>query len=431
METAENLFLKNQDFSAKILHLDMDSYFASVAQQANPKLAHRPVGIIKALGRSCVIAASREAKGFGIKTGTSIWEAKRLCPQIVFVPADFDQYLSTTKKLIEICSRFSPELEVFSIDELFLDISQTERFFGGIYHLVALIKKALKEEIGPLVTCSLGLSYNRLLAKLASEIKKPDGFFEITPTNQDEILFQTRLSDLCGLGFRLEERLLNMGIRNFQQLRKIPLEFLEASFGPYWSIQLKKLSYGLDDLGLTPFQSWDDPKTISRTFTLFKNTRSSLKIRQTLFNLCQETCVKARDLKMKGRYIGLGIRGEDQAVFSNRTLKYFLADEFHLFKIVWQLFEQLHWPYQVRFLGVCLSLLTRESELTISFLDNPRKEKLLGAIDQINHRYGGFTLYPACLLGGELIKPEANGFLGDKKYQFLDFEELPSEHNLT
>lgn len=286
METAEDIFLKNQDFSPKILHLDMDSYFASVEQQTNPHLVQRPIGILKALGRSCVIAASREAKRFGIKTGTSIWEAKRLCPQIVFVPADFDKYLSTTKKLIEIGSRFSPELEVFSIDELFLDVSQTERFFGGVYNLAALIKKALKEEIGSLVTCSLGLSYNRLLAKLASEIKKPDGFFEITPANQDEILFQTRLSDLCGLGFRLEARLLNMGIRNFKQLRQIPLVFLEASFGPYWSIQLKKLSYGIDDLGLTSFHSLADPKTISRTFTLFKNTRSLLKIRQTLFNLC-------------------------------------------------------------------------------------------------------------------------------------------------
>lgn len=421
METAENLFLKNQDFSPKILHLDMDSYFASVEQQANPQLAHRPIGIIKALGRGCVIAASREAKKFGIKTGTTTWEARRLCPQIVFVVADFDKYLSTTKKFIQICSRFSPELEVFSIDELFLDVSQTQGFFGGVENLVALIKRSLGEEIGSLVTCSIGLSYNRLLAKLASDIKKPDGFFEVTPENRDEILFQARLSDLCGLGFRLEERLLNMGIRNFRQLRKIPLEFLEASLGPYWSIQLKKLSYGLDDLGLTKFQSWDDPKTISRTFTLFKNTCSLLKIRQTLFNLCQETCVKARDLKMKGRYVGLGIRGEDQAVFSHQTLKYFLADEFQLFKIVWQIFEKLNWPYQVRFLGVCLSLLARESDLTISFLDNPRKENLLGAMDQINHRYGGFTLYPACLLGGELIKPEANGFLGDKKYQFLDF----------
>ena len=421
MATVEDLFLKNQDFSPRILHLDMDSYFASVAQQANPKLAHQPVGIIKALGRACVIAASREAKKFGIKTGTTTWEGKQLCPQIIFVPADFDQYFSVTKKFIQICSRFSPELEVFSIDELFLDVTQSHKHFGGVDNLVSLIKKALREEIGPLVTVSAGLSYNRLLAKLASGAKKPDGFFEINSANRDEILFKTRLSKICGLGFRLEVRLLNMGIRNFQQLRKIPLEFLEASFGPYWSIQLKKLSYGIDDLGLASFYSLADPKTISRTFTLFKNTTSLTKIKQTLFNLCQEVGVKARDLKMKGRYVGLSIRGEERAGFAHRTLKYFLADEYRIFKICYQLFNQLKWSHQVRFLGVSLSLLAKESDLTISFLDNPKREELMRAMDKINHRHGDFTLYPACLLGGELIRPEVNGFLGDKQYQLREF----------
>ena len=425
METAENLFLKNQDYSSRILHLDMDSYFASVAQQANPKLAHRPVGIIKALGRACVIAASREAKKFGIKTGTTTWEGKQLCPQIIFVPADFDQYFSVTKKFIQICSRFSPELEVFSIDELFLDVSQTQQFFGGVDNLVALIKKALEEEVGPLVTVSAGLSYNRLLAKLASGIEKSDGFFEITPENRDEVLFKAKLSKICGLGFRLEARLFNMGIRNFKQLRQIPLEFLEASFGPYWSIQLKKLSYGIDDLGLTSFSSLADPKTISRTFTLFKNTSSLIKIKQTIFNLCQEVASKARDLEMEGRYVGLAVRGGDQAAFTHRTLKYFLADEYQIFKICWQLFNQLSarsgWPDQVRFLGVSLSLLAKESDLTISFLENLRRGDLLKAIDKINHRFGDFTVYPACLLGGELIRPEVNGFLGDKQYQFREF----------
>jgi DNA polymerase-4 len=421
METFENLFLKKQDFSPRILHLDMDSYFASVAQQTNPKLAHQPVGIIKALGRACVIAASREAKQFGVKTGVTTWEAKQLCPKIIFVPADFDQYFSVTKQFIRICSRFSPELEVFSIDELFLDVTQAQDFFDGVKNLVTLIKKALKEEIGPLVTASVGLSYNRLLAKLASGIKKPDGFFEITPENRDEVLFKIKLSKICGLGFRLEARLSNMGIRNFQQLRQLPLEFLEASFGPYWSIQLKKLSYGIDDLGLTSFYSLADPKTISRTFTLFRETCSLIEIKQTLLNLCQEVCVKARDLKMRGRYIGLAVRGEDQAVFTHQTLKYFLADEYQLFQIANQLFKQSGWSAPVRFLGVSLSLLAKESDLTISFLENPRKEDSLKAVDKVNHRFGDFTLYPACLLGCELIRPEVNGFLGDKQYQFREF----------
>lgn len=401
----------------KILHLDMDSFFASVEQQANPCLVGKPIGVVKALGRTCIIAASKEAKKFGIKTGTSVWEAKSLCPEIILVPADFDKYFAVTKKFIQICSRFSPDLEVFSIDELFLDITQSKKFFGGAKNLVHLIKVAVREEIGEIITCSAGLSYNRFLAKLASGIKKPDGFFEITPKNQDEILFQIKLSEVCGLGPRLEKRLLNMGIRNFKQLRQIPLEFLEASLGPFWSVQVKKLSYGIDETGLTSFSCLADPKSISRTFTLFENTTCPRKIRQTIFNLCQEVAFKARDLTMKGRYIGLAVRGDNQADFTHRTLKYFLDDEKEIFKIAWEIFQKLNWQNQVRFLGVWLGMLAKNEQLTESFLENPKRRKLLRIVDKINHRFGNFTLYPAFLLGGEIIKPEVNGYLGDKKYQ--------------
>ena len=191
-----------------IFHLDMDSYFASVEQQFNQRLAGKPVGVLKAVGRTCVIAASREAKKFGVKTGTSVWDAKTLCPQIIFVPADFNKYFAVTKKFLKICENFSPYLEVFSIDELFMDATLTQPLFGGVQNMVSLIKEKMKREIGPYVTCSVGISYNRLLAKLASGLHKPDNVFEITKENRDEILFSCQLMDICGIGPRIEKRLL-------------------------------------------------------------------------------------------------------------------------------------------------------------------------------------------------------------------------------
>lgn len=284
-----------------IFHIDMDSYFASVEQEYNQKLAGKPVGILKALGRTCVIAASREAKKFGVKTGTSVWDAKVLCPGITFVPARFDRYFEITKKFIKICGEFSPYLEVFSIDELFLDITLTQSLFGGAKNIARLIKEKIKKEIGVYVTCSIGISYNRLLAKLASGIKKPDGLFEIIPENRDEILFSAQLTDICGLGPRLERRLIRMGIKNFKNLRRVPQSVLEAEFGPHLSLQLKNFSYGQDSSLLTGIDDLADAKSISRTFTLFQNTKDERKIRQTLRNLCEEVGYKLRKMKMSAR----------------------------------------------------------------------------------------------------------------------------------
>jgi DNA polymerase-4 len=418
-----------------ILHLDMDSFFASVEQQANPKLVGRPVGVTKGEGRTCVIAASKEAKKFGVKTGCSIYNAKKLCPRIVFVPAEMDKYFAVSQKFIEICSRFSPDLEVFSIDELFLEVTQTAKFFGGsasdrpsrdgVSGICRGIKESLKKEVGEYITCSIGISYNRLLAKLASGMKKPDGIFAITPENRDEVLFSSKLTDVCGLGSRLERRLFNLGITNFKALREVPQECLEASLGPFWPKELKKLSYGEDDSLLTRIGEIPKAKSISRTFTLYENTRDLKIIKATLRNLCEEAAFKAREMGMAGREVGIAARGDNLGEGKHKTLRYFIDSGKDVFEVVWQLFEEIKWPGSIRFLGVWLSLLKPKSETTLSlFPEEKRKENLVAAMDKVNKRFGELTVYPAVLLQGSLIKSEVNGFLGDKAFRFGEYNKL-------
>lgn len=427
----------------RILHLDMDSFFASVEQQSNPKLVGKPVGVIKGEGRTCIIAASREAKKLGIKTGTTTYEAKAIYPKIILIPADFDKYFSVTKRFIEICSRYSPDLEVFSIDELFLDVTQTEKLSGGVSGIVRGIKNSIREEIGEYITCSIGISYNRLLAKLASGIKKPDGVFEITFENRDEVLFSCKLADVCGLGFRLERRLFDMGITNFKALREVPTKCLAASLGPFWPKELKRLSFGEDDSLLTrvghPPAGGPAMKSVSRTFTLYENTTDLKIVKSTLRNLCEEASWKAREMGMTGRQIGIAVRGEGVVVgrvpsvalakeggerisnYKHKTLKYFINSGGEFFKIVWELFEKMQWRGSVRFLGVWLGMLKPKSELTMSlFPEEKRKESLLTAMDKVNNRFGELTLYPGILLQGNKIKSEVNGFLGDKGFRFAN-----------
>lgn len=401
-----------------ILHLDMDSFFATVEQQANLYLRGEPVGILKQEGRTCVIAASIEAKKFGIKTGTSVWEAKKLCPQIILVPADFDKYFSVTKRFIKICSQFTPLLEVFSIDEVFLDVTETQHLFGGPFFIALKIKQLINEEIGGWLSCSIGVSYNKLLAKLASDQNKPDGYFEINKKNRDQILAKINLYDICGIGWRLTPRLLNAGIRSLLQIREISDDCLKATFGPFWSVELKRLAWGIDESPVIPSNEVPEMKSVSRTFTLFADTRDERKIKQTIRNLCEEAARKIRDMGMLTRQVGIAIRGDNQEAHGHKTLKYWLDDGKEIFDLAWQIYQKWHWPFSVRFVGVWLGLLEKRKHLTQELFPwRKKKSQLLRAMDKINRRFGDFTLYPATLLGGELIRPEVNGYLGDKKYR--------------
>lgn len=396
-----------------IVHLDINAFFASVEQQANPYLRNRPVAVIKGYGRSCIIAASFEAKKFGVKTGCRTWEAQHLCPKITFVPADFEKYLPMTEKLIAITQRFAPLVEVFSLDEVFLDLTG----LPSTTKIIQKIQKTIKEEVGSQITVSAGVSYNKLLAKLASDLAGKEEILIINRKNKDEFLGKIKPSAICGIGSRIEARLFNLGIKNLLTIRKIPEDFLRASFGPWWARRLKEISWGIDDSSLTPLSHLPMPKSVGRTFTLFKNTYDLKIIKATLRNLSEEVGEKVRQMKLVGRTVGLGIRGDDQEFFQEKTLKDFLDDGQLIFETSWQIFKQKLWLSSVRFLGVWLTNLYEKKFLSYSLFEETKKrEKVLEAVDKVNHRFGSLTIFPGVLLGQKLIRPEVTGFLGDKKF---------------
>src|SRR3989304_9219848 len=235
-----------------ILHVDLDNFFATAAQQANPGLRNKPVGIVKAKGRSCIIAASKEAKKYNVKTGSNICEAKKLCPSIILIPADFEKYEDITYRFIEICRRYSPICEVFSLDECFVDITDTEKLWGNAVSIALEIQERLATEIGDYLTCSVGISENKLLAKLASTQAKPDGIYYLDQKSIFEALDKADLTDVCGIGFRLYRRLISAGIGDFKTLRACSLNFLYKNFGPFWSEHLYNLARGIDNSPMIP-----------------------------------------------------------------------------------------------------------------------------------------------------------------------------------
>src|SRR3990167_5755793 len=182
-----------------IIHADLNSFFATAEQQANLKRRGKPVGVVKGEGRACIIAASVEAKRFGVGTGSDVYRARKLCPDIIIVPEDFDKYEYISRRFIEICKSYSPICEAFSLDECFIDVTGSERLFGNVFNIAFEIKRRLRS-VGDYMTCSVGIAHNRLLSKLASEKIKPDGLFWITEDNALEVLDRSKLTDVCGLG---------------------------------------------------------------------------------------------------------------------------------------------------------------------------------------------------------------------------------------
>lgn len=394
-----------------ILHVDMNSYFATVEQQANPRLRGKPVGIIKAVGRGCVIAASIEAKKYGVKTGMGVWDAQKLCPQIILVPSDMDKYFAVTEGLIKIISDYSPFVEVFSIDEAFIDVTDTLGLFaGGAFEIALDIKRRIKEELGDWLKCSVGISYTRLLAKLGSEMQKPDGLTWLTPENYLTATERLAVEEVCGIGFARTKYLHNKGLYTLGQARAAPNLLPEVE-------DLVHLRLN-DELSLT--SELEPAKSVSRSYTTYKVLSAKCEVLSLVRNLVEEACLKLREMKMVGRTFCLSLSGEE-GFWARKTIFVPSDDPLIIYDLLVKEYAKNH-VLGVRKAGVWISNLMFNAQCLMF----SRREEMLKATDVVNKKYGLFTLYPASLLGGELIRPEVTGYLGDKYYRFGSDQQFTS-----
>ena len=306
-----------------ILHIDFDSYFASCEQQFDPLLRGKPIGVTATNGRNCIIAASREAKKLGIKSPAHLWEARQICSELIAVPAHFEKYWDITQKFLDICKDYSPFIELFSLDEVFIDVTSTENLFGGYLEIIHKIKQRINDEIGEYITVSVGLSYNKLLAKLASGLNKPNGFVEINPENVGEIYQKAKLTDFCGIGHRIEVRLNKIGIYTPIQLKNASLDVLTEEFKDVEGRFLKSLGLGQDFREVIPYYKSTETKSVGRNYCLPQNEYNQKVILQNVYELCEEIGIKLRRLNKKARTIGLYLSGE-QTHHGRKTTNYHL-----------------------------------------------------------------------------------------------------------
>jgi DNA polymerase IV len=398
-----------------ILHIDFDSFFASVEQQYQPKLRGKPIGVTAANSRTCIIASSREAKRLGIKTGSRSYEAQEICPNLTLVPADFTKYFEVSKKFLNICKDHSPFTELFSIDEVFMDITKTANLFGGSHKTIQTIKKRIKEEIGEYITASFGISYNKLLAKLASGMNKPNGLTEIKPEDVIGVYNKAELTDICGIGERVKRRLNEIGICNLIQLRNCSQSLLVGEFGNVEGNFLKNIGLAIDESEVIPYTQPQEVKSVGRSYCLPKNEYDKRIVLQNIYELCEEVGIKLRRLNKKCRTIGVGFSG-DKSCHVRKTFKDYFQTGSEIYNMLLPLFKvEFASQKYVRQIHVWVSNLEDNENIPLSLFDTvQRSDKLTTAVDKINNRFGDHTVRNGFLLYSDKLTTVPNGYMADR-----------------
>ncbi len=287
------------------LFLDLNSYFASVEQQERPELRGRPIAVVPVLAdTTACIAASYEAKAFGVKTGVQVGEAKRMCPELVLVEARHEEYVAYHHRIIEAVERCIPVTAVLSIDEMACSLMGREQPLMAALALAARVKQAVREHAGSTLRCSIGLAPNRYLAKIASDMEKPDGLVALTPDILHAALSGLTLRDLPGVGARMEQRLLTAGIRTMPQLLALDRERIHEVWGSTGGEKLWHWLRGED---------FNDPtlehqKSISQSHVLPPELRSEQGAYAVLHKLLHKAAMRLRAARLWTTHVTITIK---------------------------------------------------------------------------------------------------------------------------
>jgi DNA polymerase-4 len=300
-----------------IIHVDMDAFFAAIEQRDDPSLRGRPVVVgadpKEGKGRGVVSTCSYEARRYGIHSAQPISRAYRLCPEAVYLRVDGEKYRRESRRIRDVFARFTPQVEAVSIDEAFLDVTGSLRIFGGKRALAERLQAEIEDETS--LTASLGVAPNKLLAKIASDLRKPRGLVVVEPTAVAAFLTPLPVRSLPGVGPKLRESLARMGIRTVGDLAALPRKRLEARFGEH-GVDLWHKAQGVDD---GPVVGEGEAKSISHEHTFDDDTRDAELLRTTLMWLSERVARRLRKAGRRARTITTKVRLADFTTLTRRA----------------------------------------------------------------------------------------------------------------
>ena len=378
-----------------ILHVDIDAFYASVEVLKDPSLAGKPVVVGGAGARGVVASASYEARKFGVRSAMPAVRARRLCPDIVFLPSDFDAYRAHSNRFREVLLAHTPLVEPISLDEAFLDIAGATTLFGPPVQIAAKIRADVAREVG--VTCSVGVASTKFVAKLASDGCKPDGLLHVPIDGVAAFLDPLPVGRLWGVGEKTGETLGRLGIRTIGDLGRTPEAILQRVLGDASSHHLWELANGIDPREVVSYES---PKSVSHEETFERDLDADQDILRELLDLAGRVGSRLREDGYQARKVVLKVRlANFQTLTRSRTLPDPTDIGADLYGTVAELYSAL--PGQrrrIRLLGVQATGLVPAGAEQLALLHGERWGDVERAIDRIERRFGRGAARPASLI---------------------------------
>lgn len=384
-----------------IMHVDMDAFYASVEQMDHPELRGKPVIVGGRGARAVVSAASYEARAFGVRSAMPLSAALRRCPGAVRLPVRMERYTDVSRQVMAVLRRYSPRVEQASVDEAYLDVSGLERLFGPVETLAHAIKADVAAAAGGL-TCSVGIAPVKFLAKIASELRKPDGLFILRPEETPIFLAELPVDRIPGVGRRFLEALGALGVNKGKDVLRYPRDFWERRFGKA-GLQLFERSQGIDPRTVEPFAP---PKSESAESTFAEDTRDPAVLRHWLFRHADRVGRSLRRQGLSGRVVTLKIKYADfRQITRQTTLPLPTCATQTIYEAAVSLLEGMRLENRVRLVGVGVSAFdpaARQLSLPLGVTPEEterRRVSLDRTLDALNERFGKRVVIRGRFLG--------------------------------
>jgi DNA polymerase-4 len=383
-----------------IIHGDMDAFFAAVEQRDNPSLRGQPVIVGgNPDSRGVVSTCSYEARRYGVKSAMPLAQAIRLCPQAIFLPVNMQLYQQVSRQVIAIMAGYTPLVEQLSIDEAFLDVSGCTSLFGSAEKIARDIKSRVAQELG--LNISMGISYNKFLAKLATELGKPDGLRVIRRDEIPDVLTPLPVRYIWGVGDKTLKILAGIGLKTIGDLRETQVQVLEKRLGSQARLFMQ-LANGIDERLV---ETGRESKSMGKEITFDQDVADAEYLDNVLLDFAQLLARRLRQLNLQARTVTLKIRYSDfQTLTRSKTIPESTNSEVNIYQSAHELISRLNYlDHKVRLIGLYLGKLSPYTALQQGLLFDPETEvenrELDKTLDQIRARFGEGIITRASLLG--------------------------------
>jgi len=382
-----------------IFHCDANSFFASVEVANNPELKNKPVAVSgNPKTRTGIILTKNEvAKKYGVQTGEVIWQAKLKCPNLVCLPPHHKVYEQYSKKLRAIYEKYTDKVEAFGVDECWLDVTDTLKFFGDKIALADRIRNEVRETLG--ITISVGISFGKLLAKLGSDLKKPDATTVLDYSNYKKIVYPMPVNSIIGVGRKLTLRFNKLGVFTLGDITRLPDNILKKKFGII-GLDIKQKLLGND---FEPVRNCEDiapPKSIGNGTTTIKDIYSRQEIKDVVIALCEEVASRLRSQNFNASSLSVTLKTAEFKYFHDTIrLDHPTNSALNLSTFAMQVVDGI-WEYNtaVRAIRICSYNLSKTTNSQICMFDNLKNSSLNACLDSLRKKYGYYALAPANLI---------------------------------